>query len=38
LGLRPVAAKIQLREMPLVEIVPLLVSLNKETYTPPTTA
>ncbi len=34
LGLRPVAAKIQLKEMPLVEIVPLLVSLNKESSAP----
>jgi len=29
LGLRPVAAKLELREMPLVDVVPLLVSLNK---------
>lgn len=38
LGLHPVAAKMQLRELPLVDIVPLLVSLNKEASSPPTTA
>jgi hypothetical protein len=38
LGLHPVAAKMQLRELPLVDIVPLLVSLDKETSSPPTTA
>lgn len=38
LGLHPVAAKMQLRELPLVDIVPLLVSLDKEASSPPTTA
>jgi hypothetical protein len=38
LGLHPVAAKMQIKEMPLVDIVPLLVSLNKEGFTPPSTA